>query len=97
MSLYALHEAGIDFRNPVYSSGVAYLLRNQYADGSWLVKIRAYLVQLYVETGFPFGRASVDLRRWLKLGVFSHCPDIANFHENGYENRQTLIGAAIVP
>ena len=52
----ALHEAGINVRSPVYSSGVSYLLRNQYADGSWLARSRAYPVQLYAETGFPFGR-----------------------------------------
>jgi hypothetical protein len=60
MSLYALHEAGISVTNVVYSSGTAYLLRNQYADGSWLVRSRAYPVQQYFDTGFPF-----DEHQWI--------------------------------
>jgi hypothetical protein len=97
MSLYALHEAGINVRNPVYSSGVAYLLRNQYANGSWLVKSRAYPVQLYVETGFPFGRhqwISAAGSSWASLPIAQTLPTVMR---TGTENRQTLIGAAIVP
>lgn len=55
MSLYALHEAGLSVTADAYRKGVAYLLKNQYADGSWLVKTRAYPVQPFFESGFPFG------------------------------------------
>ena len=55
MSLYALHEAGLPVTAETYRKGVAYLLKNQYADGSWLVKTRAYPVQPFFESGFPFG------------------------------------------
>ena len=55
MSLYALHEGGRSIISEVYRKGVAYLLKNQYADGSWLVKTRAYPVQPFFESGFPFG------------------------------------------
>jgi hypothetical protein len=77
MSLYALHEAGINIRNPVYTSGVEYLLRNQYADGSWLVKSRAYPVQPYFETGFPFGRhqwISAAGSTWASLAIAQTLP-----------------------
>ena len=60
MSLYALHEAGISVTSEVYIAGIGYLLRNQNADGSWLVKSRAYPVQRYFETGFPF-----DEHQWI--------------------------------
>jgi ankyrin repeat protein len=55
ISLYALHEAGLPVTAEAYRKGVAYLLKNQYADGSWLVKTRAYPVQPFFESGFPFG------------------------------------------
>lgn len=44
MSLYALHEAGLSVRDPVYSRGIEFLLNNQYANGAWLIKSRAYPV-----------------------------------------------------
>jgi len=55
-SLMALHEAGIAVTDAVYQKGVRFLLNTQYADGSWLVRTRAFPVQPYFESGFPFGR-----------------------------------------
>jgi len=55
-SLIALHEAGIAVTDDVYQKGVKFLLSTQYADGSWLVRTRAFPVQPYFESGFPFGR-----------------------------------------
>jgi len=55
-SLMALHEAGIAVTDDVYQKGVKFLLNTQYADGSWLVRTRAFPVQPYFESGFPFGR-----------------------------------------
>ena len=40
--------------HPVYRRGVAYLLRNQYPDGSWYVRSRAPKFQPYFQSGFPF-------------------------------------------
>ena len=48
--------AGIPVTEAVYRRGVAYLLRTQLDDGSWLVKSHSFPVQLYYETGFPHGR-----------------------------------------
>jgi hypothetical protein len=55
-SLIALHEAGMAVTDGVYQKGIKFLLRTQYADGSWLVRTRAFPVQPYFESGFPFGR-----------------------------------------
>ena len=38
-----------------YDRGVAYLLRTQQEDGSWLVQSRAFPFQPYMESGFPHG------------------------------------------
>lgn len=38
-----------------YERGVAYLLRTQQEDGSWLVQSRAFPFQPYMESGFPHG------------------------------------------
>lgn len=56
LSLFALHEAGISVTGGVYRKGMSFLLTTQYPDGSWLVRTRAFPVQPYFESGFPFGR-----------------------------------------
>ncbi len=56
-ALVALHEAGA--LTPVdgaYRRGVAFLLRTQKADGSWLVRSRSRPFQTYYESGFPHGK-----------------------------------------
>src|SRR5262249_18091953 len=53
--LFALNEAGLPVTDGVYKKGVGFLLRTQYPDGSWLVRTRAFPVQPYFESGFPFG------------------------------------------
>ena len=56
LALYALHEAGVAVTDDVYRKGVAFLISTQYPDGSWFVRTRAFPVQPYFESGFPFGR-----------------------------------------
>jgi ankyrin repeat protein len=78
LSLYALHEAGMPVTNQVYRKGVAFLLRTQYADGSWLVKTRSYPVQPYFESGYPFGRnqwISAAGASWASLAIAYTLPD----------------------
>jgi hypothetical protein len=48
--------AQLDTSDPAYQRGVAYLLRTQFDDGSWLVRSRSNPVQSYKESGFPHGR-----------------------------------------
>ena len=57
MALVALHTSGqVAPADPVYQRGVAYLLRTQLDDGSWLVRTRSMPFQPYKESGFPHGR-----------------------------------------
>ncbi len=55
ITLFALYEAGIATTHAAYKKGIAWLLRNQYEDGSWFVKTRAFPVQPQFESGYPFG------------------------------------------
>jgi len=55
-ALAALRESGVvDPGDQAVGRGVAYLLRTQLEDGSWLVKSRAVPIQAYFESGFPHG------------------------------------------
>lgn len=58
-ALVALHDAaGLTTRDPVYRRGVAFLLRTQYADGTWHAASRALAIQPLFDIGFPHGRDS---------------------------------------
>ena len=55
--LVTLHEAGeLSVADPVWKSGIDYLLRTQKPDGSWHVRTRAEPLQVYFESGFPHGK-----------------------------------------
>ena len=78
LSLFALHEAGVPVADETYRRGVAYLLRTQHADGSWLVRTRAFPVQGYFESGFPFGRhqwISAAGTGWAALAIAHTLPN----------------------
>ena len=56
-ALYALMESNaIQTAGKEYQKGVAYLLRTQRPDGSWLVRSRSVPFQPYKESGFPHGK-----------------------------------------
>jgi ankyrin repeat protein len=81
MSLFALHEAGTSVTSDVYRKGVAFLLRNQYQNGAWFVKTRAYPVQPYFESGYPFGHnqwISAAGAAWASLAIAHTLPDVEN-------------------
>src|SRR5262249_8769285 len=40
----------------VYRRGIAFLVRTQFADGSWLVRTRSFPVQRLKDSGFPHGK-----------------------------------------
>ena len=46
---------GLATDDEVYRRGVAFLLKTQKEDGSWLVTSRSKPFQLYYESGFPHG------------------------------------------
>ena len=80
LSLFALHEAGIPVSDDVYRNGVKFLLTTQYPDGSWLVRTRAFPVQPYFESGFPFGRhqwISAAGTAWATRAIALTLPDVA--------------------
>jgi len=54
-ALVALHEAGMSVTSKTYRRGVQFLLKTQYADGSWRVLTRSPRTQVYFESGFPHG------------------------------------------
>jgi len=52
--LFALHETGrLAATENAYRRGVAFLIRTQRADGTWLLKSRSKPFQPYYESGFP--------------------------------------------
>jgi hypothetical protein len=56
-ALVALHQAGgMATTDPVYRRGLAFLMKTQGEDGSWLVKSRSKPFQTYFESGFPHGK-----------------------------------------
>lgn len=56
-ALVALAESGaVRTSDAAFTRGVQFLLRTQFADGSWFVKSRAIPLQPHFESGFPFGR-----------------------------------------
>ena len=55
-ALVALHQAGgLATTDDTYRKGLRFLLAQQLADGSWLVKSRSKPIQAYFESGYPHG------------------------------------------
>lgn len=53
--LHTLYTSGLASpQDAAYRKGVAFLLRTQFADGSWYVRSRAPKFQPYFQSGFPF-------------------------------------------
>ncbi len=78
MSLYALYQAGTSVTSDIYRKGVAFLLKNQYQNGAWFVKTRAYPTQPYFESGYPFGRnqwISAAGASWAAVAIANTLPD----------------------
>jgi hypothetical protein len=48
--------ARVPASDAVIQRGIAYLVRTQYEDGSWLVRSRSFPFQPYKESGFPHGK-----------------------------------------
>lgn len=55
-ALVALQAAEHPVSSAEYQRGVAFLLRTQFADGSWLVRTRTFPVQPPKDSGFPHGK-----------------------------------------
>ncbi|MFO0890665.1 MAG: hypothetical protein U0790_16165 [Isosphaeraceae bacterium] len=56
-ALVSLHDAGaIPTDDPAYRRGTAFLVATQKEDGTWYVASRSEPVQVYFESGFPYGK-----------------------------------------
>jgi hypothetical protein len=55
-ALVALHTAGHAVASAEYRRGIAFLMRTQFPDGSWLVRTRTFPVQPLRDSGFPHGK-----------------------------------------
>jgi hypothetical protein len=80
-ALYALHVGGgFSTKDPVYVTGVEWLLRNQLSDGSWFMPTRAVPVQPHTfESGFPHGWhqfASDSASSWAAMALLFTLPDV---------------------
>ncbi len=77
-ALNALFESGWSTQSPEYRKGVAFLLKNQAADGSWRVASRAPKFQPYFEGGFPYGHdqwISQWSTGWAAIALSHSLPD----------------------
>ncbi len=76
--LVALHQAGgLATSDAVYQRGVAFLLKSQLPDGSWLVRSRSKPFQTYYESGFPHGKdqfISMAASGWAATALVLACP-----------------------
>ncbi len=76
--LVALNQAvGLATSEPAYQRGAAFLLKNQRADGSWLVPSRSKPFQTYFESGFPHGKdqfISMAASGWATTALVLTCP-----------------------
>ena len=74
-ALTALKESGLlKAGSPQYKRGVAWLLKNQKADGSWQVKTRSKPIQKYFESGFPHGKdqfISISATCWAVMALMA--------------------------
>jgi uncharacterized protein (TIGR03067 family) len=77
-ALVALHQAGsLPTTDPAYRRGVAFLLKTQQEDGSWLVRSRSKPLQPYYESGFPHGKdqfISSAASAWATTALALTCP-----------------------
>jgi ankyrin repeat protein len=90
-ALVALVQSGaVPVSDPAYARGVQFLVRTQFADGSWFVRSRSLPIQPHFETGFPFGRdqfISAAATNWaamaLALGARTEVPSAAEARRPG--------------
>jgi ankyrin repeat protein len=72
-ALVALSESGaLPIDDAVYKRGVEYLMRTQFADGSWFVRTRALPIQQYFDSGFPYGKdqfISAAASNWAAMAI----------------------------
>lgn len=64
LTLFVLHEVGgLEATDPRHRRGADFLLRTQFADGSWWVPSRTWPLQPHFDSGFPHGKD-----QWISAG-----------------------------
>jgi ankyrin repeat protein len=81
-ALFALHEAGVEASDAVWSKGAKFLISAQAQDGTWRVHTRmvspADVSPKYFPTGFPYGKdefLSYAGSSWAVLALLSGLPE----------------------
>ncbi len=73
LALVALAESGqLKTNDAAYQRGLAYLLKTQHTDGSWLVTSRSKPFQTYFESGFPHSKhqfISIAASAWSSMAL----------------------------
>lgn len=75
--LMALRQAGVKSDSAAYRKGLAYLVKTQKDDGSWLVTTRSRPVQVFFDNGDPGGKSqfiSFAATGWAVLALLEACP-----------------------
>ena len=76
-ALTALRAAGLPVTDAAYRKGVAYLLKTQNADGSWVVQTRSRPLQLFFDNGDTGGKSqfiSFAATGWAVLALLEQVP-----------------------
>jgi len=85
-ALVGLHEAGgLATDDPIYRSGMAYLISQQGEDGSWHVVSHAKPFQSYFESGYPHGKdqfISSAAASWCTIALALALPDTATVSDS---------------
>lgn len=77
-SLVALRTGGLPASDPVYRSGVKWLLDNQQTDGTWYVQTRALSFQPSFDAGFPYKHSqwiSAAATNWAAMALTMALPE----------------------
>ena len=86
-ALVALIESGaLHTADAAFQRGIAYLLRTQMPDGSWLVRTRSSPFQPLKESGFPHGRhqwISAAGTSWAAMALTLSQPVVPEFRTGG--------------
>lgn len=93
LTLFVLHEVGgLAATDERYHRGVDFLLRTQFADGSWRVPSRTWPLQPHFDSGFPHGRdqwISAGGTAWAALALMNQLEPTAG--RAGFPTAQALM------
>ncbi len=93
LTLFVLHEVGgVPAGDERYRRGADFLLRTQFADGSWWVPTRTWPLQPHFDSGFPHGKdqwISAGATAWAALALMNELEPAAG--RAGFPTAQALM------